>query len=356
MKPYPSLASCSSIPLVLLVPPGAAPAAGAKEKDKAELEASRNNPVIVKAFRDVVKKPSEYTVRVLADDQEVALGTIVGADGWILTKWSEVRDREKLTCKFKDGKVLEAKLVAFKDDDNAAYDLAMLKVDAKGLKTADWRPSSEATVGRWVASPGLSDDPVAIGVIGVGTRPLKGGDQFPNDNAGFLGVLLEETMGEGAQIKEVTKGSAAAKAKLKEGDIICEVAGRQITDIKSLQDTILKFKAGQKVVLKIKRSEEELDVPVTLGRRTQGNPQDLLGSDLSNRRGGFPFILQHDTVLKPKGLRRSSRRSRRQDRRHQHRPRRSHRNLRHPLRKSHRAADVSQIPKGRREPYSPDRR
>src|SRR5439155_21464335 len=31
-----------------------------------------------------------------------------------------------------------------------------------------------------------------------------------------------------------------------------------------------------------------------------GNPQERMGSDLSNRRGGFPFILQHDTVLKPK--------------------------------------------------------
>jgi serine protease Do len=29
-----------------------------------------------------------------------------------------------------------------------------------------------------------------------------------------------------------------------------------------------------------------------------GNPQDRMGSTLSNRRGGFPFILQHDSILK----------------------------------------------------------
>ena len=30
-----------------------------------------------------------------------------------------------------------------------------------------------------------------------------------------------------------------------------------------------------------------------------GNPQERMGSELSNRRGGFPFILQHDTIIKP---------------------------------------------------------
>jgi serine protease Do len=31
---------------------------------------------------------------------------------------------------------------------------------------------------------------------------------------------------------------------------------------------------------------------------TRGNMQDSMGSILSNRRGGFPVILQHDTVLR----------------------------------------------------------
>jgi serine protease Do len=280
---------------------GAAEAQNSKGK-QAELEASRNNPVIVKAFRDVVKKPSEYTVRVLAGEKEVALGTIVGADGWILTKWSEVRERENLTCKFKDGKVLKAQLVNFKDDNAGAYDLAMLRVKATGLPTVEWRPSSSATAGRWVASPGLGEDPVAIGVVGVGTRPHKDGDQFPKtfDNSGYLGVELDDAMGEGAKITKVSDFSPAFRANLKKDDIIFELAGQTIEDVKSLQSTLQMFKAGEKVVLKIRRSEKELDMPVTLGKRPVGNKQDYMGSKLSNRRGGFPFILQHDTVLDPK--------------------------------------------------------
>ena len=289
---------------IYLLAGSAAQAQSTKEKlRQAELEASRNNPVIVKAFHDVVKKPSEYTVRVLADGNEVALGTIVVADGWILTKYSEVRERGKLTCKFKDGKVLDAKFIQFKDDKQGAYDLAMLKVNAKGLPTVEWRPSSETAPGRWVAASGLGEEPVAIGVVGVGTRPHKDGDQFkdPGENApGFLGVVLEETMGEGARIKEIEEKSPAAKAKLKNEDIIFEVNGTPITNVKSLQSTVGKFKPGAKITLKIKRNEAEIDIQVTLGSRQLGNPQDRMGSELSKRRGGFPFILQHDTVLKPK--------------------------------------------------------
>src|SRR6516164_772529 len=149
----------------------------------------RNGPKIVQAFRSVVAKPSEYTVRVLADNKEVAFGTIVEPDGWIITKWSEIEaNKDKVTVKLKDGKVLKAEVRGVKDDKDGAYDLAMLKIDAKGLPTVQWRPSKEATVGKWVASVGTGADPVAIGVVSVATRKYKAGDQGPkidNFKAGF---------------------------------------------------------------------------------------------------------------------------------------------------------------------------
>src|SRR5438552_3030368 len=57
---------------------------------------------IVGLFRDVVAKPSQSTVRVLVGDKEVALGTVVSADGWILTKHSELRPG-KISCKLPSG-------------------------------------------------------------------------------------------------------------------------------------------------------------------------------------------------------------------------------------------------------------
>src|SRR3954452_17765862 len=80
--------------------------------------AYRNAPKILQAFREVVAKPSESTVRVLADGKEVAYGTIVDADGWVLSKWSEVEHkRDKITVKLKDGKVVKAEIKGVRDDD-----------------------------------------------------------------------------------------------------------------------------------------------------------------------------------------------------------------------------------------------
>src|SRR6185295_19823320 len=98
--------------------------------------------------------------------KDVAFGTVVGADGWILTKWDEIKDKKEILCKLKDGNALLAKVVGA----NADYDLAVLKIDAKDLQPIEWRPSKDAKVGRWVASVGVGEDPIAIGVVSVGTR------------------------------------------------------------------------------------------------------------------------------------------------------------------------------------------
>src|SRR5439155_22938759 len=64
---------------------------------------SRNSPPIVKVFHDVVEAPSKSTVRVRCDGADAALGTIVGEDGWIVTKASQLTG--KITCKI-DGQEL----------------------------------------------------------------------------------------------------------------------------------------------------------------------------------------------------------------------------------------------------------
>ncbi|MSQ93953.1 MAG: PDZ domain-containing protein [Gemmataceae bacterium] len=270
----------------------------------------RNSKKIVQTFRPVVAKASESTVRVNVDGKDVAFGTVVDADGYILTKWSEVKDKLKITCTLRDGKILSAKVIGAKDDDKieGAYDLAMLKVDAKGLKAIEWRPSKDATVGRWVASVSNGEDPVAVGVVSVAKRKFAGGDQPPrkgiNPNAGFLGVQLESVMG-GAKVSIVTPNSPAAKATpspLKPGDVIYEAAGKKIVDHMALIETIQRLKAGDKVNLKFKRTEEDLETNVTLGKidpKMLGNPQETMGTRLSLRRGFFPAIIQHDSGVKP---------------------------------------------------------
>jgi len=66
----------------------AAPASAQRFKDKEA--APRTNSQFLYAFRDATAEAMKSTVRVLGDKKDAALGTIVTADGFILTKYSEV--------------------------------------------------------------------------------------------------------------------------------------------------------------------------------------------------------------------------------------------------------------------------
>ena len=296
----------------------------------------RNGPKVLQAFRGIVAKPSVSTVRVLADDKEVAFGIIIGADGWVLTKWDELKGKSKIACKLKystdlpvvvastvgllgsplgqgrflaatalhpgriEGKTLEAKVIGM----HAEYDLAMLKIDAKKLPAVQWSDTKNATVGKWVASVGTSEDPVAVGVISVAKRPFKLGDQplkTINTNAAYLGVGLAPGMG-GAKVTVVNPKTPAEKAGLKTNDIVYEAAGREIGDDQTLIATIQQLKPGDEVLLKVKRGDENLELKAKLAplpKEMLGNPQETMGTKLSVRRGGFPTILQHDSGVRP---------------------------------------------------------
>ncbi len=264
--------------------------------------ALRSSPKVLRAFREAVARPSQSTVRVLCDGKEVALGTIVSSDGWVLTKHSEIL-KGKVACRLKDGRELEARLVGVEKK----TDLAMLKVEATGLQPIEWRESKEAVVGNWLISPGLGIDPVAVGVVSVATRKPGPGQlpmARPPTNSGFLGIGLEESP-DGAKIIDVQAKSAADKAGLKAGDVVVLVGKKKIIDPETLINAIQRYKPGDSVTMKIKRGGEVKEITATLGRRPKGlggdrgEFQNRMGSALSNRRGGFPKILQHDTVIKP---------------------------------------------------------
>ncbi|MGA0059702.1 MAG: hypothetical protein ACO3RU_08950, partial [Planctomycetota bacterium] len=58
---------------------------------------------------------------------------------------------------------------------------------------------------------------------------------------------------------------------------------------------------GDKIQLRVRRGDEELEVEATLRRDRRGAPseQEPLWGPLSNVRAGFGLVLQHDTILRP---------------------------------------------------------
>jgi serine protease Do len=257
----------------------------------------KSSPKVLAAFHDVVARPSESTVRIKCEGKDVALGTIISADGWILTKFSELKDNP--VCKVKDGREFEARVVGVQEK----FDLAMLKIEVSDLKPVEWAASKEAPVGNWVASPGIGETPVAIGVVSVGTRDVtgKGAAPAPSPTSGYLGVALDLEAA-GVKINQILPGTGAEKAGLKVNDLVLSVNGEAVDSADAFMTLLQRHKPGDVVTLKVMRGDKESEFKATLGKRpsnTRGDFQNSLGSELSARRTGFPTILQHDSVLKP---------------------------------------------------------
>jgi serine protease Do len=262
----------------------------------------RGSPAVKAAFKPVVAAPSCSTVRILADGKDAAYGTVVAADGWILTKFDQIKDADKVTCKFKDGKPLEAKVVGVHEKN----DLALLKVEAKDLTPVEWGDSKTALVGNWLASPGLGNEPVAVGVVSVATRSMGRGDYPqppPPPNAGCLGVKLEPAK-DGPRVTEVTKDSAAAEAGIQVDDIVLQVEGKAVESPDAMINLLHDYKVGQTVSLLLRRGQEGVSLTATLkkwpagARMNRSLMQNAMGRQISRMNGGFPVALQHDTVLK----------------------------------------------------------
>ena len=135
---------------------------------------TRTNPTFLKAFKEVVAKPSASTVRVQCDGKDTALGTIVGPDGWILTKANDLKG--EIAVKLRDGKTYEARWVGVHQQN----DVALLKIETSGLKPVEFSDSKNVGVGSWLACAGVNDEPVAVGVVSVATRAVpRGAMSFP---------------------------------------------------------------------------------------------------------------------------------------------------------------------------------
>ena len=222
----------------------------------------------------------------------MALGAVVDAGGYVLTKASELLSSPQ--CRFRDGRTVAATVIG-EDDRN---DIALLKVSAKGLTPITWADNGALPVGSWIVTPGLDDVPVSIGVVSVAARKGPGGRRT---NRGFLGFSFGGT-GIEARVGRVIPKTAAQRAGLKAGDLILKIDNTPITDRMGLLSLLGRTKAGQKITVHLKRGQKAMDVPATLGVYPVGgrvNPQQVMGGALSERRTGFESIIQHDSTLAP---------------------------------------------------------
>lgn len=232
--------------------------------------------------------------------ETVALGTVMSADGYILTKASEIDNVKRTKCILADGRSYQPRQVAV----DYAYDLMLMKIDANDLLPAQWatQPSASGTITITTDSRGA---PILPGVVSVETRKL------PTSGKGFLGVSLqqirENEVDAGVEIRQVLSGGAALRAGLEVGDVIQTINGQRIYTVRRMISLISSFPPNKKITIRIRRDQVLKDMDVVLTPRfleddvmlpRYSDPTNL-GQFASAHNSGYPQALQHDTDLYP---------------------------------------------------------
>ena len=261
-----------------------------KKKKSKKKDFTRTSPDFISVFEPVSKSMEQATVPVFSDGKQVALGTVIEADGLILTKASELK--QNLFCKIGDEEI-KAKIIGI----HRKTDLALLKIDADDLNVIRWAKDPTEEVGNWVVSPKAQEGKNAVGVIStLKRRQIK-------RSRPFVGISMTNKEN-GIQITSVVNRSPADLSGLLVGDVIYKIDDQPVKEISELQNILGQFDAGDRVTLDVLRFKEEVQVRVTLAEyeklapsSQRSNQQNSMGSELSRRRKDFPLALQHDSML-----------------------------------------------------------
>lgn len=281
----------------------------------ASAQISSNTKILI-PFKSIVAKVNESTVRIRSHDKEIALGTVVFPDGYIITKASELHG--PISVRLNDGSEYDATVVG----KHKETDLAMIHVEANDLKPVTFSNSADAATGNWlVAALPAKTEPIAVGGVGivsVKTRKLTGRDtEVFNHNKGFLGILLDEKDPKdkegkviGAKIVQVNNDGPAKKAGLQVNDVITAVNEVKAPGRVVLQELLDDTRPGENITITVSRKEsgDEVTEEIQVKLGAEVIPKELkreliqnsMGSELSGRRTGFPAVLQTDLVIDAK--------------------------------------------------------
>ncbi len=110
--------------------------------------------------------------------QSLGTGFIVSADGYIVTNHHVVADADEIIVRFNDRRELSAKVIG----SDERTDVALLKVEAKGLPTVKIGQASKMKVGEWVVaigSPFGFEATVTKGILSAKERALPDDTYVP---------------------------------------------------------------------------------------------------------------------------------------------------------------------------------
>jgi serine protease Do len=223
----------------------------------------------LEAFGEANAGVKESVVQVLDGNEPAALGAVVDADGLVLTKASEVPDGVR--CRLADGRVLAAQVVGI----DPAYDLALLRVPASGLRPVAWAASGEPSVGTLVAVAGPGPLPVKIGNVSLPLLLPSGPFEKTVARRPVMPAMPPAVLGSGVPGRgywvEYVEGNAAA-AGIRPGDLLVSVAGVPIRSHEDVTRCVEGQRGGSQVPVQLLRAGKvhHLTLPLKTEAPTEG--------------------------------------------------------------------------------------
>ena len=257
-------------------------------------------------------------------------GVIIREDGYIVTNNHVIDGATKIEVTLNNNQTYPATLVGT----DPATDVALLKVDAKGLPVIPFGDSDKLRLGEWVIAIGSPYDlrsTITAGIVSAKGRsmpnysgefkiesfiqtdaavnPGNSGGALVDKEGNLVGINtaiysqtgsytgysfavpvnivkkivydlmdfgtvqreLKLSSRNGVYIVEVSKNGAAEKAGIKAGDVLVAIDSTKITSSSSVQETVSRFSPGDKAVITVIRDGKEKEFDVTFKGATEEN-------------------------------------------------------------------------------------
>ena len=253
---------------------------------------SRDSGEMKRLVRPLSETVEDSVVQVFSGVRVVALGTVVSADGYVITKRSELSG-DPISVRLPNGDKVAARVSAVR----RRHDLALLKIDGTD---SDWSiepaklSSLETPVGSFLVSPGRAGTTIGIGVLGVAARHI--------DHDGRLGVKFSSNQSGPAMVEYVQPRSGVFDAGIQLRDQILKVNGRELLNPQAAITILRGMYPGEVVRLTILRGESTLEVDATMSDESlfeETKNDAKVNGPRNTRLSGFDRVIQHDTVLAP---------------------------------------------------------
>jgi len=238
------------------------------------------------AFRRAADRVGRSVVRLRSNGRPAALGTVVGDDGLLISKSSELR--EPIMMDVPGGHPVKATVVSR----SHVHDVVLLKVDPNHLGDSPviWdaaRAHAPRLVEFVAVTAPSGQPPLAVGVVSAGVHPIP-------DLATKLGMELDEVKdGPGVRVIGLTPGGVAEKT-IRIDDVFTHI-NKKLIDTRDDLFEELNRPGRQSVKLTMRRGGVEQSASFTLG-----NPgRHATDTQANRRRDGFPQCFQHDAPLSP---------------------------------------------------------